>query len=269
MLSIKTRAIATYMKIDFYKYQGTGNDFIMIDVRDLKVNLSIEIIQKLCDRRFGIGADGLIVVQPHAKYDFEMVYYNADGSQSFCGNGSRCAQAFAKKIGLIEDNSHFLAIDGVHYGELRGELFATKMSAVSKVEKKGEDYLINTGSPHYIRYESNVDNVDVFKEGRSIRNSDEFIKEGVNVNFVSEIGGKLKVRTYERGVEAETFSCGTGVTAAAISYVEKSGSTSNSIDIITKGGNLAIELSPKTAGSYQDIWLVGPAVMVFKGEVLL
>src|SRR5690554_6026866 len=258
------------MRIKFSKYQGTGNDFIMIDGRTLTKKLSLEKIRKLCHRRFGIGADGLIIVLPHPSYDFEMDYYNADGSQSFCGNGSRCAQAFAKQLGMIGEKSKFLAIDGVHFGESRGEKFATKMGDVLHIDRRGQDYLIHTGSPHYIRYiEEDVDHIDVYTLGTSIRYNEEFKKEGVNVNFVSEEKGNIKVRTYERGVENETYSCGTGVTAVAISFAEKNAQNSHSCLLQTKGGDLRVEYRREKTGSYKDIWLIGPAELVFYGEVSL
>lgn len=252
--------------MEFFKYQGTGNDFIMIDGMSKSVNLTAGEIAKLCDRRFGIGADGLIILKSHLECDFEMDYYNADGTQSFCGNGSRCAQAFAKKLGLITNTSYFLAIDGFHEGKVEGENFGTKMGDVSELKIMDKDYFINTGSPHYVKYVKNVEELDVYKHGKTIRNSPEYKEAGTNVNFVSVAEGFLKVRTYERGVEGETFSCGTGVTAVAISYLHKTDTNINKVNIETKGGALRIDLERVSAEEFSNIWLVGPAVEVFKGE---
>jgi diaminopimelate epimerase len=255
------------MGLQFFKYQGTGNDFIMVDGRNNTVKFSEKEISSLCDRRFGIGADGLIILKEEERVDFVMDYYNADGSQSFCGNGSRCAQAFAQKLGMIKNESTFRAIDGVHKGRIEGGSFATKMGDVSKVETVGSDYFIHTGSPHYIKYVKNVDDFDVFNEGRAIRNSEDFVEEGTNVNFVSVFEDHLKVRTYERGVEDETLSCGTGVTAVAISFLQQMNSKQSAVNIVTRGGNLRVELNRGKANTYTDIWLVGPAKQVFSGEV--
>lgn len=257
------------MKISFCKYQATGNDFIMIDGREKKMEFSKEQVQKICDRRFGIGADGIIILKNHDSCDFDMEYYNADGSQSFCGNGSRCVQAFAKDLGIIRGESYFKAIDGFHYGKSIEYFFATKMGNVDRVELLGDDYFINTGSPHYIKYVDNVDQINVLEEGRAIRNSAKYKKEGTNVNFVSVETGFLKVRTYERGVEDETFSCGTGVTAAAMSYIIKADSSQSSVTIETKGGKLQIDLNRIAAQEFENVWLIGPAKAVFKGEYKL
>ncbi len=255
------------MEIPFYKYQGTGNDFIMIDGESHKIELSLETIRQWCDRRFGIGADGLIILKKHPEADFEMDYYNADGSQSFCGNGSRCAQAFAYQLGWIEDTSKFIAIDGLHRGEKRLDGFATKMGDVHEVEFFEKDYIINTGSPHYIRFVKNVEQVEVEKEGAGIRYSERFKEKGINVNFVEETTGGIKVRTYERGVEAETFSCGTGVTAAAIAYLCKNKRQTDQLQVETKGGSLLIQLQQKGTYVFEEIWLAGPAEEVFKGGI--
>lgn len=255
------------MGLAFFKYQGTGNDFIMIDGREKTVKFSAREISSLCDRRFGIGADGLIILKEKAGVDFLMDYYNADGTQSFCGNGSRCAQAFAKKLGIIRNKSTFEAIDGIHEGRIEEGLFATKMGNISKIEKVGGDYFIHTGSPHYIKYVKNVDEVDVYGEGKAIRNSEPFIDEGTNVNFVSVSEDHLKVRTYERGVEGETYSCGTGVTAVAISFLHQMNSQDTAVNIVTKGGNLRVELTRTDSMKFENIWLVGPAKKVFSGEI--
>lgn len=251
----------------FFKYQGTGNDFIMLDGYQNTVNISVSEIQKLCDRRFGIGADGLIILKKHNDLDFEMDYYNADGSQSFCGNGSRCAQAFAKDLGVIDKTSKFLAIDGEHEGKSIGDNFATLMGNVSQVDQLDQDYFIHTGSPHYIKYVDNIDAIDVQQEGSSIRYSDTYKEEGTNVNFASVDDGFLKVRTYERGVEGETLSCGTGVTAVAISYLYKTNSFQKEVNIQAVGGNIQIQLDRASELEFKNIWLIGPAQKVFEGEV--
>jgi diaminopimelate epimerase len=267
LIIVKLKALLTkdYMEIDFRKYQGTGNDFVMIDGRKEAVNFSPKQIQAICDRRFGVGADGLILIKNHAAVDFEMDYYNADGSQSFCGNGSRCAQAYAKALGIIKGQSTFLAIDGMHKGRSAGNNFATQMGDVDQVQQLGKDYFVDTGSPHYIRYVEDVDAVDIYKEGKEIRYSEPYREKGTNVNFVSEHDNYLKVRTYERGVEGETFSCGTGVTAVVISFLYKNKMQLNAVKIMTVGGELHIELNKVSDQEYKDIWLVGPAVEVFSG----
>lgn len=254
------------MDIRFYKYQGTGNDFIMLDGTEVKHQFSAKEILKICHRRFGIGADGLIVLKKHPSLDFEMDYYNADGSQSFCGNGSRCAQAFAKQLGWIGKSSRFLAIDGVHEGRDEGDWFATKMGNVNGLKQIGRDYFVHTGSPHYVCFVEKVEEFNVLKEGRKIRNLNAYKKEGTNVNFVSISDEKLTVRTYERGVEDETFSCGTGVTAAAIAFLEKTGEKKSQVKIETLGGSLRIDLERIGPQYYQNIWLCGPAEFVFEGS---
>ncbi len=255
------------MEYHFVKYQGTGNDFIMLDGRGKNFSFSSDQIKKICDRKFGIGADGLIILLDHEELDFEMDYYNADGSKSFCGNGSRCAQAFARDLGMIKSASEFLAIDGKHEGAIEGELFATRMGDVGtdRIEKIGDDWFIHTGSPHYIRFVGEVDQIDVFAEGRKIRNLEEYKEEGTNVNFVQILENGIKVRTYERGVEDETLSCGTGVTAAALAYVLKKHLSANEVFVETKGGNLSIRLNHRAENSFDSIWLVGPAMRVFDG----
>lgn len=255
------------MDFEFVKYQGTGNDFVMIDGRGKDLRFSAADIRNICDRRFGIGADGLIIILDHDHLDFEMDYYNADGSKSFCGNGSRCAQAFAKELGIIEKGSRFLAIDGVHDGVIDGDVIATKMGDVSAnaIERIRNDWYINTGSPHYIRFVDELDSLEVVKEGRSIRYSDTYKKEGTNVNFVELNGKGIKVRTYERGVEDETLSCGTGVTACAIAYVLQEQKEVEEVSIQSRGGELKVRLEDSGNDSFKNIWLVGPAKRVFQG----
>jgi diaminopimelate epimerase len=254
--------------IKFYKYQGTGNDFVMIDNRSsFFPSEDLALVQQLCSRRFGIGADGLILIQTHDEADFEMVYFNADGSRSFCGNGSRCAVAFSKFLGIIENTCRFLAIDGFHEAKIdkQGQVHL-KMNDVNGIETIEEDLFLNTGSPHYIHYVDDVHAEDVVAYGRSIRYGTRFKKQGTNVNLVHCSDGKLYVRTYERGVEDETFSCGTGVTAVALSAYFK-GLGSSPFPIITKGGNLEVSFESSGKDSFHSIWLIGPAEYVFQGEI--
>lgn len=259
------------MKIQFYKYHGTGNDFILIDDRPSKVVMSTNEIKLLCDRHFGIGADGLIRIVAHKEFDFEMIYYNSDGKLgSMCGNGGRCAIAFANKLKLINDKAKFLAADGPHLAEIIDSspmIIKLKMSDVASVSTIENSFLIDTGSPHFVQFVDDLDNLDVVKEGRKIRNSDRFVKEGVNVNFVKFINGELHIRTYERGVEDETLSCGTGITASVLvaSFAQKIG-TVNVLSVVTPGGNLKVHFH-NNQQSFTDIWLEGPAEAVFEGEL--
>ena len=260
------------MKIPFYKYQGTGNDFVMIDNRKTKylTKSDTSIVQKICDRRFGIGADGLILLQERVGYDFEMIYFNADGNEStMCGNGGRCIVNFARYLNIIESTGHFLAIDGPHDARVeKDDWVELKMSDVETVEKGDGYYLLDTGSPHYVIMVEDVDDIDVVENGQAIRYSKRFKKEGVNVNFVEKTKEGIIVATYERGVEDETLSCGTGVTAAAISfYLEQQKETTLKVPIQTKGGELMVRLEAKENDSFQNIWLCGKAEQVFKGEI--
>lgn len=254
--------------MQFYKYQGTGNDFVMIDNRSGEWDdLSIETIQKLCDRRFGIGADGLIKINSSIDVDFEVDYYNSDGSKSFCGNGARCSVAFAYYLNVIEDKTTFNAIDGIHEAEIRNGIVKLKMGDVKTISEDGNDYVLNTGSPHYVRYVEMLNNYNVYKTGNEIRNSETYKKEGINVNFVEKLSdNELFVRTYERGVEEETYSCGTGVTAAALTFMKNNNQTFVRVQV--KGGNLKVYAEKNEAG-FCNIWLEGPAIQVFKGNINL
>lgn len=254
--------------INFHKYQGTGNDFVMIDNRQNQFVVSdLSLISRLCDRKFGIGADGVILIQDNVDYDFEMIYYNPDGSQSLCGNGSRCAVMFAKALGIVENETSFLAIDGSHSAFIHGDLVHLQMHDVLNFESIDQDFLINTGSPHYVRYTGDVLSMDIVKEGRSIRYSDRFAKEGVNVNFIKqESQNTLSIRTYERGVENETLSCGTGCTAAAISLGLRGGISP--ITLKSQGGELSVAYK-KVENEFREIYLIGPAEKVFEGNIQL
>ena len=254
------------MIIEFYKYQGTGNDFIMIDDRDKEFDLTDnDLIAALCERRMGIGADGLILLREHDTLDFEMIYFNADGKQSsMCGNGGRCIISFAQMLEMIEDETTFMAIDGEHKGRLMDDSIYLQMQDVKKIEGVGDGLVLNTGSPHYIEMVDDLDNLDVNKEGRKIRNSAAFKKEGINVNFVLD-ANELQVRTYERGVEAETLSCGTGVVATAIAMHYANCIEETLMNVKTKGGELTVSFE-EFNGGYRNIWLSGEASMVFAGE---
>lgn len=255
-------------KIHFYKYQGAGNDFVMIDDRfELFEDDNHELISKMCDRRFGIGGDGLILLRNHDDYDFEMKYYNADGFEgSMCGNGGRCIVAFADFLGIIEGDTVFMAVDGVHEAKVSGTQVELKMVNVSEVEKGEGFYFLNTGSPHYVRFVNDLKSFDVFEEGKKIRYSKRFKKEGTNVNFVQVVNSGIQVATYERGVEDETLSCGTGIVASSIArFIESKASEKFNIPVNAKGGKLSVHFKTKGDG-FEDIWLVGPAEQVFEGH---
>ena len=257
------------MRFHFYKYQGTGNDFVILDNRDNSIQFTQKQVAFLCDRRFGIGADGLMLLNNNPGYDFEMKYYNADGRESsMCGNGGRCLVKFAAEMGIVQSQYRFLAVDGEHEARIEnnGDV-ALKMNDVTKVESHYNKHVLNTGSPHYVEVVENVRGLDVFQAGRAVRYSDEFKNEGINVNFVqhTEEPDKIIVRTYERGVEDETYSCGTGVTAAAlVNYHNENGY--NYVCVQTKGGMLNVEFD-KTEDGYKNIWLIGPATKVFEGDI--
>jgi diaminopimelate epimerase len=258
------------MKIRFYKYQGTGNDFILIDNRDLTFNhADTALVAKLCDRRFGIGADGLMLLQNKTGYDFEMVYYNSDGNQSsMCGNGGRCIVEFARTLGLVKTKANFLASDGEHEAIVSPGFISLKMNNVSKVEMNADFSYLNTGSPHYVAFVSNVEHYPVFEEGKKIRYNDRFKEKGTNVNFVEKKYNELFVRTYERGVEGETYSCGTGVTAAAlVASIKEVATAQDYCDIKTLGGILKVKFTRLPDNSFTDVWLEGPATFVFNGEI--
>jgi diaminopimelate epimerase len=260
------------MKIEFYKYQGTGNDFILLDNRSLSISLSTEQIAYLCERRFGIGADGLILLEAEDGFDFKMVYYNSDGRESsMCGNGGRCITAFAKNMSIIGSKARFLAIDGPH--DVTIDEFsnvALKMQDVHHIETGIGFMFMNTGSPHYVQEVADLENFDVFTEGRKIRYNDRFKEEGTNVNFIEKLEDNLFVRTYERGVENETLSCGTGVTAAALTAAMQ-GLTNgkNNVSIKTAGGILEVSFEKVLEHNFYNIWLKGPAQFVYSGVIEL
>jgi len=259
------------MTLKFYKYHGTGNDFILIDDRKDRILWNQELIAELCHRRFGIGADGLMLLKTSQSCDFRMIYYNSDGREgSMCGNGGRCITAFARELGLIKDEAIFEAIDGSHKAMITGQEknethVKVMMGDVARIERENENFFLDTGSPHFIRFVTGLKNMDVVKEGRAIRNSERFRMDGTNVDFAEIMGDRLFVRSYERGVEDETLSCGTGVTAAAIAWsIIKPEFTEALID--TLGGALKVSFQRKEE-VFTDVWLEGPAVFVYKGKV--
>ena len=253
-------------KIYFYKYQGTGNDFIFIDNRkNVFEPGNLKLISRLCHRKFGIGADGLVLIENHPKADFEMIYFNPDGSQSFCGNASRCTTRFAQKLGLIHDKARFLAIDGVHEAFIHDGLVHLKMGDVKNVEDLSPDCFVHTGSPHYIKYVEELEQFPVYKTGRAIRYSQPYKENGTNVNFVQlHEGNSVSVRTYERGVEDETLSCGTGVTAVALAVSLKN--YKSPVEVKTRGGVLQVSFERHENG-FRKVYLTGPAEMVFEGQI--
>lgn len=255
------------MKISFTKYQGTGNDFVMLDnMSEDYSNLSTDTISFLCDRKLGIGADGLIMLSKSDSTDFYVDYYNADGSQSFCGNGARCSVAFAKEIGLIDSDTVFDAIDGVHKASISEAIVRLEMLPVERIESIGDDFFAETGSPHFVHLKENISD-DIVTYGKRIRYSERFKKEGINVNYLNSLSNNvIEVETYERGVEDETLSCGTGVTACGLVYMMLHKEI-NRIDVKTKGGNLSVEASRNDTGGFIDIWLSGPTKRVFNGSI--
>jgi diaminopimelate epimerase len=271
------------MNLHFYKYQGTGNDFVLIDNREQHFKSEPKTIARLCDRRFGVGGDGLMLLENEAGFDFKMVYFNADGRESsMCGNGGRCLTAFAKFLKIEPKNGniyHFLAIDGAHEALVQPDgMVELKMQDVKNVTMDGMDYVLNTGSPHFVRMAYDANKVNVVTEGQKVRYHETYKREGINVNFVSRIDkNTIKVTTYERGVEDETLSCGTGVTAAAIAaYLQQKLAAKQWLDygnitdpqqtfIQTKGGNLQVRFQMEANGSFTEVWLCGAAEQVFEG----
>lgn len=258
------------MQLTFSKYQGTGNDFILIDNMDKSISLSREQIAFMCHRRFGIGADGLMLLEPEEGYDFRMVYYNADGNESsMCGNGGRCITDFARVKGVISKEARFLAVDGPHKAWIHeDDSVSLEMMNVTEIQRNADHLVINTGSPHYVTWVKDTDALDVFGTGRDIRNRMEYGKDGINVNFVQNLANGIRVRTYERGVEDETMSCGTGVTAAAIAW--SGGQTGKFIvPITTPGGMLEVSFKKDSESTARDVILKGPATFVYEGNIAL
>lgn len=254
------------MKLSFYKYQGTGNDFIMIDNRDLlfpKDNTSL--VHRLCDRHFGIGADGVILIDNDDVFDFKMTYFNADGSETFCGNGGRCAVAFANYLNIINSKTNFIAFDGPHYAEIENNTISLQMIDVNDIVVHENSVFAYTGTQHHVQLVDNLNEYPVFENGKKIRFS--YDAPGTNVNFVQKIDETtFRVRTYEKGVENETLACGTGVTAVAIAMHKINKTTSNSIFLPVEGGELNVTFDVEK-NSYTNVFLKGPAEFVFKGSI--
>jgi diaminopimelate epimerase len=259
--------------MEFHKYQGTGNDFVCIDNRKLQHSFTTQEIEFLANRKFGIGSDGVILIQEHPDLDFHMVFFNPDGSQSFCGNGSRCAMLFARDLEIVENQANFLSTDGPHSASFLSEendIIGLEMHNVSTWEERNAHWILNTGSPHYIIFHPDIDSINILQRAHQIRYSDEFEKDGINVNFVQELeDNSIAMRTYERGVENETLSCGTGVTAAALSWaLKKDKNGKHIISVQTRGGSLSVSYE-RSAHGFKNIVLSGPAQKVFSGEIQL
>ncbi len=256
------------MTIPFYKYQGTGNDFILIDNRQtVWSKKDAKLVKSLCDRRFGIGADGLIFLENDDLSAFKMVYFNADGNEgSMCGNGGRCTVAFAKYLGIITDKATFTAVDGLHEATIDGNRVSLQMQDVSEIRIKPNSIFLDTGSPHHVQLVKELGDFDVYKEGKKLRYG-LYGKSGSNINFVEQLDNAIfSVRTYERGVEDETLSCGTGVTAVALAMHKTGKTKANAVTVKTQGGDLNVEFE-QDGGGYTNIYLIGPTEKVFKGEI--
>ncbi|MGG7035436.1 MAG: diaminopimelate epimerase [Flavobacterium sp.] len=258
------------MKIEFYKYQGTGNDFVMIDNRtSFFPKEDTQLIAHLCDRRFGVGADGLILLENDTDTDFRMVYYNSDGNQSsMCGNGGRCLVAFAKQLGVIENKTTFIATDGLHHATVsENGIVALQMIDVEDVKITPEYVFLNTGSPHHVQFADDLETMNIKEKGAAIRYGDLYGATGSNVNFVKQISeDTFAVRTYERGVEDETLSCGTGATAVAIAMKSLGKTNSNNVKLNVQGGDLEVSFE-ENKGTFTNVFLKGPAAFVFKGII--
>lgn len=258
------------MKIPFWKYHGNGNDFVITDNRSGFFPVkNAALVKAICNRNFGVGADGMMLLEDAQGFDFHMRYFNSDGLEgSMCGNGGRCMVHFAKEIGLLKKTAIFSGIDGPHEATIdHNDTVHLKMQDVTEITKNDQAYIINTGSPHYILFAGDISELDVVEEGRKIRYNREYSEKGINVNFVEPAGDDLLIRTYERGVENETLACGTGSVAAALCTVIKSGNGRNRITIHTKGGPLEVSFRQTGKSSFSDIWLTGPARKVFSGTL--
>lgn len=259
------------MQLSFYKYHGTGNDFIIVDNMKGAVSLSKQQVQFLCDRRFGIGADGLMMIAPESETDFLMEYYNADGnSSSMCGNGGRCMVSFAAMKKYIKQETTFRAVDGIHNAVMVNEnRVRLQMGNVQQPQLIGNDVVLDTGSPHYVRFVQAADNINVVEEGRNVRYSDLYKTKGINVNFVEQQNDVLYIRTYERGVEDETLSCGTGVTASVLAAAfTKRIRENGKQNVKTPGGLLSVQYEKDGVG-FKNVWLEGPATFVYEGQITI
>lgn len=261
------------MELTFFKYEGAGNDFVVLDDRKMQFpEKRTDLVKFICDRRFGIGADGLMLLRPKNGYDYNMIYFNADGNEStMCGNGGRCLAAFAHKLGIIDRKAVFMAADGIHEAELLSEDYVRlKMIDVTNVETGQDFYYLNTGVPHYVKFLPSIEKLDVFSEGRKIRYSERFASLGTNVDFVQEFPDHIAVRTYERGVENETLACGTGIVASVICDGIRKGINHGtySSNVQAQGGQLKVTFF-RNDNLITDIWLEGPAKFVFEGKISL
>jgi diaminopimelate epimerase len=261
------------VKIPFYKYQATGNDFVIIDHFKSRYfdSISTDQVAHICDRRFGIGADGMMIIEPDETFDFKMVYYNSDGRLStMCGNGGRAISHLAFNLGYIKSKASFIAVDGPHQVIIGADQVELKMNDVIQINRSGSDYVLDTGSPHYISIKEDISDMDIIPEAHAIRYNDVYEQEGINVNFVKFGLDHIDMRTYERGVEDETLSCGTGVTAASIVYIDQVSQAQGAhrVSVKTQGGNLEVR-AEKENGVYKEIWLCGPAVKSYEGIIEL
>ncbi len=258
------------MLISFYKFHGTGNDFIIINkIKSQNIDLNTDIIKQLCNRNFGIGADGLMTMLPSNNYDFEMKYYNSDGKEgSMCGNGGRCIVAYAKMVNIIKDKTTFLASDGVHKAIIdENNIVKLKMIDVIEIKKYDDGYFLDTGSPHFVQFTNNLDNINIEKTGKDLRFDKRFAPSGTNVNFAEIKNDYILFKTYERGVEKETLSCGTGAVATALASVVQYENIPKSVNLQAKGGKLNIYFSKTEQNSFANIWLEGETKFVFNGEI--
>ncbi len=258
--------------LKFYKWQGAGNDFVILDNRDEKIGKpTAETIISLCDRRFGIGADGLMILNNNQIYDFSMSYYNSDGIEAeMCGNGGRCMIGFANYLGIISEETRFMAKDGLHKGMvLEDNKYLIQMIDLKEFRKTDKYYYLNTGVPHVVKFVDNIESIDVVNEGKKIRYSKEFEPSGTNVNFVQKYDSGIKIRTYERGVENETKACGTGAVASAIASHLEFGLQSKTIKCLVPGGELTVSFDRNKSGEFLNIFLEGPAHHVFTGEITI
>jgi len=266
--------------LHFAKYEGAGNDFVIVDAMESPLDLSIEQVQRICDRRFGVGADGLIFIRMSENADYDMVYHNADGEVgSMCGNGARCAFSFARLKGYVGDTARFMAYDGVHTARLlEGGWVEVSMSDVSMsdistgdiaaLSEGSGDCVLDTGSPHYVRFVTDVEDIDIVEEGRKIRYSETFKEEGINVNLVEVHEDYIRLKTYERGVEDRTLACGTGAAAVALAYADKQGLLEGPVVLKADGGDLSVNFK-RTNSGFKNIVLQGPVREVFTGTISL
>lgn len=259
------------MDINFSKYHGTGNDFVLIDNRNENFPFSVELVADICHRHFGVGADGLMLLENQKDYDFKMRYFNSDGREaSMCGNGGRCIVAFAKKLGIISEEARFIAFDGEYEAFIdENNKVELQMQDVNTIDVEEDSIFLDTGSPHVVKFIDNHDNFDTYTEGYKIRYSDKYKEVGSNINFVSLIkNNEINASTYERGVEDETYSCGTGCVAAAIATSVRIDSESNRYLIHTKGGILEVNFE-KDGDTYSNIMLKGPTKEAFTGTYIV